>query len=73
MTQWIGRLWSALRRLYQFLLPLRFNFLLLAAVAFAFLLSAQGYDIIANLAEDDPTGAEPSHDGQRRTVPGARV
>jgi hypothetical protein len=65
MQSWIGRLWFALKRLYQFLLPLRFSFLALIIVAFAFLLSAQGYDIIANLAEDDPTGAEPSHDGQR--------
>jgi len=65
MNSWIARLWLAVRRLYQFLLPLRFNFLALLIVAFAFLVSAQGYDIIANLAEDDPTGAEPSHDGQR--------
>lgn len=65
MTSWIGRLWLAAKRLYQFLLPLRFSFLALILVAFALLISAQGYDIIANLAEDDPTGAEPSHDGQR--------
>lgn len=61
----ILRIWRAANRLYQYLLPLRFSFLAVIAVAFAFLESAQGYDIIANLAEDDPTGAEPSHDGQR--------
>ena len=59
------RAWRAMKRLYQFLLPLRFSFIALAAIAFAFLVSAQGYDIIANLAEDDPTGASPPHDGQR--------
>jgi hypothetical protein len=61
----IVRLWRSIKRLYQFLLPLRFSFLALLVVAFALLVSAQGYDIIANLAEDDPTGASPSHDGQR--------
>lgn len=61
----IARLWTAVKRLYLFLLPLRFSFIALVAIAFAFLISAQGYDIIANLAEDDPTGATPSHDGQR--------
>lgn len=61
----IARVWRGAKRLYRFLLPLRFSFLALIAIAFAFLVSAQGYDIIANLAEDDPTGASPSHDGQR--------
>ncbi len=61
----IARVWHAAKRLYLFLLPLRFSFIALIVVAFAFLISAQGYDIIANLAEDDPTGATPSHDGQR--------
>jgi hypothetical protein len=61
----VARVWRAAKRLYQFLLPLRFSFLALTALAFAFLVSAQGYDIIANLAEDDPTGASPSHDAQR--------
>jgi hypothetical protein len=64
-ASWIGRLWRSAKRLYLFLLPLRFSFIALIVVAFAFLVSAQGYDIIANLAEDDPTGATPSHDGQR--------
>ncbi|HUR82955.1 MAG TPA: hypothetical protein VM733_19505 [Thermoanaerobaculia bacterium] len=61
----LARVWRAVKRLYQFLLPLRFSFIALIAIAFAFLISAQGYDIIANLAEDDPTGASPSHDAQR--------
>ncbi|HET8797724.1 MAG TPA: hypothetical protein VFO89_08555 [Thermoanaerobaculia bacterium] len=65
LTSIIARWWAATKRLYLFLLPLRFSFLALAVIAFAFLVSAQGYDIIANLAEDDPTGATPSHDGQR--------
>lgn len=65
MRNWIGRLWRGAKRLYQFLLPVRFSMLALVIVAFALLISAQGYDIIANLAEDDPTGAEPSHDAQR--------
>ncbi|HEX7830113.1 MAG TPA: hypothetical protein VF787_10670 [Thermoanaerobaculia bacterium] len=61
----IVRLWHAAKRLYLFLLPLRFSLIALLVIAFAFIISAQGYDIIANLAEDDPTGATPSHDGQR--------
>lgn len=65
MKSWLSRAWDYAKRLYQFLLPLRFNFLVLLVIAFAFLISAQGYDIIANLAEDDPTGAEPPHDAQR--------
>lgn len=65
LTSWIARLWRAAKRLYLFLLPLRFSFVALLVVAFAFLVSAQGFDIIANLAEDDPTGATPPHDGQR--------
>ena len=65
LTGWIARLWRSAKRLYLFLLPLRFSFLALLVIAFAFLISAQGFDIIANLAEDDPTGATPPHDGQR--------
>ena len=65
MRDWLWRVWRGAKRLYDFLLPVRFSFIALMLIAFAFLISAQGYDIIANLAEDDPTGAEPSHDGQR--------
>ena len=62
---WLARAWRAVKRLYLFLLPLRFSFLVLILIAFAFMVSAQGYDIIARLAEDDPTGAERSNFGQR--------
>jgi hypothetical protein len=65
LASWIARVWRAAKRLYLFLLPLRFSFLALIVVAFALIVSAQGYDIIAHLAEDDPTGAERSNDGQR--------
>lgn len=65
MSSTIARTWSALRRLVLFLMPLRFSVLALIVVAFALLESAQGYDIIANIAEDDPTGATPPHRGQR--------
>jgi hypothetical protein len=58
MKKWIERAWRSVKRLYQFLLPLRFSFLALLVVAYAFLVSGQGYDIIANLAEDDPTPKE---------------
>ncbi|HEX8618278.1 MAG TPA: hypothetical protein VF911_11890, partial [Thermoanaerobaculia bacterium] len=61
----IARLWRDAQRLYAFLLPLRFSFFALIVIAFAFLVSAQGYDIIAHIAEDDPTGALPPHTGQR--------
>lgn len=61
----VVRLWKEAKRLYLFLMPLRFSFLALIVIAFAFLVSAQGFDIIANLAEDDPTGATPPHTGQR--------
>lgn len=65
IVSWLIRVWQDVKRLYLFLLPLRFSFIALAVVAFAFLLSAQGYDIIAHLAEDDPTGALPPHTWQR--------
>ena len=61
----IVSLWHKAKRLYLFLLPHRFSFLALIVIAFAFFVSAQGYDIIASLAEDDPTGATPPHTGQR--------
>jgi hypothetical protein len=61
----IGWLWTEAKKLYLFVNPLRFSFLALLVIAFAFLISGQGYDIIANLAEDDPTGATAPHTGQR--------
>jgi hypothetical protein len=61
----IARLWREAQRLYAYLLPIRFSFLALIVITFALLLSAQGYDIIAHIAEDDPTGALPPHTWQR--------
>ncbi len=61
----IARLWREAQRLYAYLLPIRFSFLALIVVAFAFLATGQGYDIIAHIAEDDPTGALPPHTWQR--------
>jgi len=61
----ITSLWREAKRLYLFVMPLRFSFLALIVIAFAFLVSGQGYDIIATIAEDDPTGATPAHTGQR--------
>jgi hypothetical protein len=63
--RWIAAAWTHIRRLYLFLLPIRFSFFALAAIAFALLSSDQGYDIVAALAEDDPTGKMPPHGGQR--------
>ena len=50
----ISAAWRKVRLLYQFLLPVRFSFLALGVVAFAFIVSDQGHDIIARLVEDDP-------------------
>jgi hypothetical protein len=61
----IVSLWRGAKRLYLFLMPLRFSFLVLIVIGFAFFVSGQGYDIIASIAEDDPTGATPPHTGQR--------
>ena len=58
-------MWHKAKRLYQFLLPLRFSFILLFFVTFALVISGQGYDIIAYIAEDDPTGGDHPNDGQR--------
>jgi hypothetical protein len=54
---WVTRIpliWASAKRLYLFLLPLRFSFLALAVVAFAFIVSDQGHDIIAAMTENDP-------------------
>jgi hypothetical protein len=53
-ASWFVGLWRKARLLYQFLLPVRFSFLALGIVAFAFIVSDQGHDIIARLVEDDP-------------------
>ena len=65
LASWIARLWRAAKRLYLFLMPLRFSFIALAGVAFAFLVSDQGYDIVAHLGEDDPTGTYDPQTWQR--------
>jgi hypothetical protein len=57
--------WNTVKRLYVFLLPIRFSLLALALVGFAFIVSAQGHDIIAAMAEDDPTPTGGSHLWQR--------
>ncbi len=66
---WVERLsegFAYLKRLYVFLLPLRFSFLALAVVGFAFLISDQGHDIIAAMTENDPRNLEISaHPWQR--------
>jgi len=49
----IVRLWRALKRLYAFLLPIRFSLLALLVLFFAFLFSDQGLDILRALAEDE--------------------
>jgi hypothetical protein len=46
--------WARVKRVYVFLLPIRFSFIALGVVAFAFLFSDQGHDIIAALTENDP-------------------
>jgi hypothetical protein len=61
----LKNLWHEAQRLYRFLLPVRFSILALIIVAVAFLATGQGHDIIAHIAEDDPTGATPPHTGQR--------
>jgi len=54
----ISRMWRRLKLVYLFLLPIRFSILALAVAAFAFIISAQGQDIVRALGEYDPiTGA----------------
>lgn len=65
MGDFLKRLWHAAQRLYRFLLPVRFSVIALAVVAIAFLATGQGHDILAHIAEDDPTGATPPHTAQR--------
>ena len=66
---WVARLsalWASAKRLYLFLLPLRFSVLALALVAFAFIVSDQGHDIIAAMTENDPRSiGVSSHPWQR--------
>lgn len=55
LTNFISRVWGWVRELYRMLLPIRFSFITLGALAFALLMSDQGHDALAALAEDDPT------------------
>jgi hypothetical protein len=58
--------WASAKRIYLFLLPLRFSFLALAVVGFAFIISDQGHDIIAAMTENDPRSIDvSSHPLQR--------
>jgi len=58
--------WAKAKRLYLFLLPLRFSLLALAVLAFAFIVSDQGHDIIAAMTENDPRSiGVSSHPWQR--------
>lgn len=53
----IAARWAPARRLYRFVLPLRFSALALGVVGFAFLASDQGRDVMAAFVEDDPSGS----------------
>lgn len=68
-SEWVARfsaLWSRINRVYTFLLPIRFSFVALGVVAFAFLISDQGHDIIAAMTENDPRHVDvSSHPIQR--------
>ena len=52
LKEWFGALWLALKQLYVFLLLLRFSFLALGILLFAFRFSDQGTDILRALAEE---------------------
>jgi hypothetical protein len=52
MRNWIVEAWQFLKKLYSFYLPIRFSFLALAVLLFAFCFSDQGGDILRALAED---------------------
>ena len=54
-TDSLSSFWQQLRRFYRLLLPVRFSFLSVAVLAFALLLSDQGHDAIAALAEGNAT------------------
>src|SRR6266567_540569 len=58
MLAWICRVWRQVKKLYAFLLPIRFSFLALAVLIFAFILSDQGKDILRALLEDRKPGTQ---------------
>src|ERR1051325_8374674 len=49
--------WQAFKDFYLVYLPLRFNIVLVALIAYVFMLNAQGHDIIARLVGQTSTGA----------------
>jgi len=49
MTENVPRWWKSLKDFYLVYLPLRFNLFLVALIAFAFLCTDQGHDIVARL------------------------
>jgi hypothetical protein len=49
--------WQAFKDFYLVYLPLRFNIILVALIAYVFLLNAQGHDIIARLVGQEDRGA----------------
>jgi len=51
MVRWLARLRDAIKRIYAFCNPLRFTFLAVAILAFAFWFSDQGWDILRALVE----------------------
>lgn len=52
MRRWISAVWSFVKKLYAFYLPIRFSFIALAVLIFAFWFSDQGEDILRALADD---------------------
>jgi hypothetical protein len=58
---WLGRIWRAIKLIYIFLLPTRFSLLSVVIVGWAFLMSAQGADILRALVEYDPCKAINPH------------
>ena len=52
----IGGWWRSVKEFYLFSLPIRFSYLALAVLAFAWLSSDQGGDILRALAEDIAPG-----------------
>lgn len=55
---WLARLsgtWQGAREFYRLLLPIRFSFVTLAVLGVALLLTAQGHDAVAALAEGNAT------------------
>jgi hypothetical protein len=52
----VRRCWRPVRLFYRFALPARFTIIVLALVSYAFILAAQGQDLLRVLAEPDADG-----------------